>query len=81
MAKYHPNKEVSDAIEFAVDLGWTVVLGGNHTYAMLRCPQGDRDGCQVPVFHTPKNAGNHARRLIRDINACDCRYKHEGDGE
>ncbi len=81
MAKYHPNKEVSDAMEYAVDLGWTIVPGGNHTYAMLRSPQGDRTGCQVPVFHTPKNPGNHARRVIRDINACDCGYKHEGDGE
>ena len=81
MGKYHPNKEVSDAMEYAVGLGWTIVPGGNHAYAMLRCPQGDRTGCQVAVFHTPKNPGNHARRVIRDINACDCGYKHEGDGE
>ncbi len=32
-------------------------------------------------FTLQKNPGNHARRVIRDINACDCGYKHEGDGE
>lgn len=71
MAKYHPNKEVSDAIEYAIDLGWTLVPGsGGHLYAMLRCPQGDRSGCQVPVFSTPTNPGNHARKVIRGINKC-----------
>ena len=77
--RHHPSKEVSDAMEYAVDLGWTIVKGRNHTYAMLRCPKGDRSGCQVPVFHTPKNPGNHARDLIHDIDSCTCESK--GDDE
>ncbi len=81
MAKYHPNKEVSQAIEYAVGLGWTIVAGRNHTYAMLRCPQSDRTGCQIPVFHTPTNPGQHARKLILDIDSCDCAYKDEENEE
>lgn len=81
MAKYHPHKEVSNAIEYAVGLGWTVVYGGNHTYAMLRCANGTRTGCQVPVFHTPQSPGRHARDLIRKIDRCKCAIEDEGDGE
>ena len=79
MAKHHPNKEVSDAIAHALRLGWTMIDGTGHLYVMLRCPQGDRTGCQVPVFCTPKNPGNHARRTIREVNACRCPMTNEGD--
>lgn len=39
MAKYHPNKEISAAIDLAIQLGWTVVYGSGHVFATLRCPR------------------------------------------
>lgn len=77
MAKHHPNKEVSDAIEYGLELGWTFVRGSGHCYGTLRCFQGDRSGCQVRVASTPQNPGNHARRIIRDIDSCP--HIDEGD--
>jgi len=70
MAKFHPDKEVSDVMEYAVDRGWTVVYGSGHCYATLRCPRGDRTGCQVRVHSTPQNPGNHARKLLGLVNGC-----------
>ena len=71
MAKHHANKEVSDVIEYAINKGWTVVMGSGHVYCTLRCPQGDRSGCQERVASTPQNAGNHARKMRRKIDACN----------
>jgi FAD/FMN-containing dehydrogenase len=70
MAEHHPQQEVSDAIQHALDLGWRVIRGTGHCYATLRCPQHDRSGCQVRVASTPQNAGNHARRIVREIDRC-----------
>ena len=50
MAKYHPAKEVSDAIEYALSLGWRFVRGSGHCYGTLRCQCADRTG----VVFTPK---------------------------
>ena len=68
MAKYHPHKEISQVIEYAVESGWVVVPGTGHAYCTLRCPQGDRSGCQIRVFSTPQNPGEHARWLLQQIN-------------
>lgn len=75
MAKYHPAKEVSDAIEYALSLGWRFVRGSGHCYGTLRCQFADRTGCQVRVFSTPENAGQHARWIRHKIDACP----HEND--
>ncbi|MCX7421503.1 MAG: hypothetical protein NT013_18425 [Planctomycetia bacterium] len=70
MAKWHPQKEVSDAIEYAVSQGWRFIKGSGHCFGTLRCPQADRDGHQFRVFSTPQNPGAHARRLRHAIDAC-----------
>ena len=70
MAKQHPNKEVSDAIEHALSLGWRMVQGSGHRYATLLCTQNDRSGCRVGVASTPQNPGNQARRILHDIEKC-----------
>jgi len=59
----HPNKEVEDAVAYAEARRWTWRALGH--WGRLFCPHADRDGCQVGVFGTPKNAGNHARQIIR----------------
>ncbi len=70
MAKHHPNKEVSDAIEYALSLGWRLIHGSGHRYATLLCAQNDRGGCRVGVASTPQNPGNQARRIRHDIEKC-----------
>ncbi len=64
----HPNKEVEEAVEYAESLGWTVRMLGH--WGRLLCPHADRNGCQVGVFSTPKNCGNHARQIRRDVDRC-----------
>jgi len=80
MAKYHQNKEVSDAIELAVNLGWDVIPGSGHCFATLRCLCHDRTGCQVRVHSTPQNPSSHARKLIRELLSCECEPTHD-EGE
>lgn len=70
MSKWHPNKDVSDVIQSAVERGWRVIPGSGHCYCTLRCPEASRSGCQVRVFSTPQNPGNHARILRAKIESC-----------
>lgn len=71
MAKHHPNKEVSDVIAYAIQLGWRVVSGSGHVYCTLRCPLASREGHQVRIFSTPQNPGNFARLTRARIDACE----------
>ena len=64
----HPNKEVEAAIQYAESLGWKVRKQGH--WGRLYCPHADRDGCQLGVNGTPKNAGNHAKQIIRIVDRC-----------
>lgn len=64
----HTNKEVEDAVAYAEGLGWTWRKQGH--WGRLYCAHADRDGCQVGVNGTPKNAGNHARQIVRAIDRC-----------
>jgi hypothetical protein len=70
VAKHHPNKEVSDAIAYALSLGWRFVKGSGHRFGTLLCPQADRSGCRVGVASTPQNPGQHARRIRHDVDRC-----------
>lgn len=72
MARHHPNKEVSDAIEYALQAGWRMVASSGHVYCKLYCPAGQRGACIVKVASTPQNAGNHARRIMRLVDSCNC---------
>jgi len=64
----HPKKEVEEAVQYAEGKNWTLRAMGH--WGRLFCPHGDRDGCQVGVNGTPKNAGNHARQIKRAIDRC-----------
>jgi hypothetical protein len=59
---------VEDAVAYAEARQWTWRALGH--WGRLFCPHADRGGCQVGVFSTPKNAGNHARQIIRAIERC-----------
>lgn len=85
MADTHTNKEVQSAVAHAMEKVWTVKRGrGSHTWGILRCPNNDKDCrcgefCQISVWKTPRNPGNHARKIKRQIDGCI--FEKEGDGE
>jgi len=64
----HPKPEVEDAVRYAEDRNWTWRKMGH--CGRLFCPKAGRDGCQVGVNGTPKNAGNHVRQVRRAIDRC-----------
>jgi hypothetical protein len=66
----HPDKEIEAAVAYAESLGWTVMSIKGHAWGRLYCAHHDRDGCMVSVWSTPRNAGNHARSIIRDVSRC-----------
>ena len=66
----HPKGEVESAIQYAEALGWRVVPGSGHNWCRLYCPKATREGCQVGVYCTPKNAGNHARQIRNGVDRC-----------
>jgi hypothetical protein len=45
-------------------------LAKTRTLGTAVLPHGGRDGCQVGVFGTPRDAGNHGRQIIRAVNRC-----------
>jgi hypothetical protein len=67
----HPKKEVEEAVQRAEARGWRVKLGSGHCWATLRCPRTERSGCQFIVFSTPRNPGNHAKRILQALDDCD----------
>jgi hypothetical protein len=68
----HPKKEVEDAIQYAESKGWTLRKMGH--WGRLFCVHADRDGCQIGVNGTPRDADTHARQIKRAVDRCP----HEG---
>lgn len=66
----HSKKEIEAAIQYAEDLGWTVNFGGSHAWGHLYCPLHTREGCIVPIWSTPRNAGDFAKLIRRRVNRC-----------
>jgi hypothetical protein len=64
----HPKPEVEQAVAYAESKKWRWRPQGH--WGRLYCPQADHDGCQVGVFGTPRNAGNHAKDIKRAIDRC-----------
>jgi hypothetical protein len=64
----HPNKEVEAAVADAEARGWTVRMLGH--WGRLFCPRAGRDGCQVGVNGTPRDADVHARQIRRAVDRC-----------
>jgi hypothetical protein len=64
----HPKKEVEEAVSLAESKGWRWRKMGH--WGRLFCPQADQDGCQVGVNGTPRNAGDHAKGIMRAVDRC-----------
>jgi len=65
----HPKKEVEAAVVYAEAHGWSVTTTRQgHRWGVAVCP-GD---CAPPmsIWSTPRNPGNHARQIIRNVDRC-----------
>ena len=71
MRARHPKLEVEGALQEAEAAGWTVkdTVAG-HRWGVMRCPEQSRAGCQESIWSTPKNPGNHAKRLRAAVRNC-----------
>lgn len=62
----HPDKAVRSALaEICRSLGLRLYKGGH--WGVLRCTRGC---CSIAVSGTPRNAGNHAKDLLREARKC-----------
>ncbi|MGH2367188.1 MAG: hypothetical protein ACRDI2_03230 [Chloroflexota bacterium] len=50
--------------------GWTVSISQGHAWGIMRCPYGARGGYQMSIWSTPRDAGNHAKQLLRALTKC-----------
>lgn len=71
---HHSNKHIREVIEIAIERGWRVVKSGGqaHAWGKLYCPAGERGGCIIAVYSTPRNPQNHAKYLLREMDKCRC---------
>ena len=67
----HPNKDIRNAIEYAKSKGFRYIEGGkSHLKGVLLCA-GGRGACRIPVYGTPRNAGDHAKDIRREADKCN----------
>lgn len=67
----HPRGEIEDALPYAEEKGWDVSpTRSGHRWGVMRCPEHTRKGCQVSIWSTPRNTGNHAAALRRAVDGC-----------
>lgn len=80
----HSKKEVEEALRYAEGRGWTVEKrAGGHNWGAARCGH-TPGGCLVWIHSTPKNAGNHAKRIRQAVDRCPHqapRENEEGEGD
>ena len=66
----HPDKHIAEAIEYAESRGWRVMPSKGHPWAIIYCPLRARDGCKMSVYSTPRNPEDHAKDILRFVDAC-----------
>jgi hypothetical protein len=71
----HPNKEIREAVEYAIEKGWSIKEASGHAWGIMYCPHNDssyrgRIHCKTSIYSTPKNPSNTARQLKRIVKNC-----------
>lgn len=67
----HPRGEIEDALKYAEESGWDVAAtAAGHRWGVMRCREHTREGCQVSIWSTPRNTGNHSSALRRAVDRC-----------
>jgi hypothetical protein len=69
----HTNKHIRTAVDYALSKGWRLVPGRPraHIWGRLYCPKGDRTGCAISVFCTPRVPEWHARDIRQTVDECE----------
>lgn len=70
VARLHQNKEISAALEYALDHVFRLQNSGGHPAAILLCPNAERNSCRMSVASTPRNPQAHARQIVRFVDQC-----------
>lgn len=69
MLKKHTNKEIRQAIQYALDKGWHFRESNGHAFGRLYCELGHTEH-QMSVWSTPRNPVNHAKQIIAFVGKC-----------
>ena len=64
----HPSKEIEAVVAYAEAKGWTWRQMGH--WGRLFCAHAERDGYQIGVNGTPRNAEAHAKQILRAVDRC-----------
>lgn len=73
--KKHPKKEVEQALIYAEQHGWEIIVKGSHAWGKMYCPFNDLDCrcgefCIASIWSTPRNPSTHARQIKRIVDNC-----------
>ena len=73
----HPNSEIENTLKYVESCNWKVeqARGSAHAWGQMYCPRNDktcRNGiyCITSIWSTPRNPGNHAKKLKRVVDGC-----------
>ena len=77
--KKHSKQDVENALQYAEEKGWHIVVGGSHAWGKMYCPHNDNDCrcgefCITSIWSTPRNASNHAKQIRRVVDKCSGGY-------
>jgi hypothetical protein len=69
--KKHPNKDIRDAIDYAIQCGWRQIETGksSHAFCRLKCRLFHAEH-QMSIWSTPKSPHQHALQIRRKVNQC-----------
>jgi hypothetical protein len=73
VAKKHPDKDIQEAIAYALSKNWRMEVSEKsaHAWGRLKCPETSRMGCIISVWSTPRVAKNHARQIVQAVDKCE----------
>ncbi len=67
--KRHPDKDIRQAINYALANGWKFKESNGHAFGRLYCMLGHSEH-QLSVWSTPRNSSNHAKQIVAFIDKC-----------
>ncbi|MCX8957861.1 hypothetical protein EHW66_07445 [Erwinia psidii] len=72
MSRKHRNRQIQQAIEFAMEHGWILIVAGKsaHCFAKLRCGVAGHLEHTISIWSTPGNPENHAKQIVRKVRQC-----------
>lgn len=70
--KFHKDKHIRAAIDYAISEGWTFTPGGAsaHCFGRLVCGISVHSDHMMSIWSTPRDAVNHSKQIIRMVNRC-----------